>query len=487
MKVLVFSNVPIWEKHHLESIEIAAQHLHAGDPVWLWSCTGALLSCPANPFHDRLSCISCRQFTHATRRLEILREAHKLSLQLGKLSPDVEQQIPRSALELRAFTYKGAPVGEMVVSQLHDEQRDTVISDYTMQSRGRELVIDGCKLFEAACEVITENEIDRVYAWNGRHVSEGPVLWAAKWLGRVAIAHESGLPSGKILIVPDTKVHSAAATADEACRVFAKAKEMPPAEIEREGSIFFGNQESGNAAFDGYVHFADRFDDSMPSRSTDKSLLVVFTSSSWEFAGMSDYFPPEGDFIDQYETYRQILNDPTILEKFEVWVRWHPNLVSAGPLELQDVEKTISESPHVLHIRPEDPANSYSILNAASIVVGWGSTMLAEATFRGKPAISLYPAQFDAFKVTHRAGTRDELLSLFEADLPPIDRWQALTFGYWNRTRGSIVFEWCRRIDPLTTLVGSQRYAHVQKKLRHSRPASFVISVLRKGRKLTGT
>jgi hypothetical protein len=42
--VLIYSHVPIWEKHHVESVDLAFYHTKRGDNVFFLSCENSLPS-----------------------------------------------------------------------------------------------------------------------------------------------------------------------------------------------------------------------------------------------------------------------------------------------------------------------------------------------------------------------------------------------------------------------------------------------------------
>lgn len=490
MNVLVYSSVPIWERHHLESVEIAALHLERGDSVWFWSCVGALSSCLANPRHDGLSCTSCRSFTKKTRHLKAMQRATMVDLQLPRLPPSFSESIQVSFSSIADFEYGGAPIGRLALAQLIDEQRDSFCSDELVQTRGKQLIELGCSLLDAATQLISEQGIDAVYAFNGRHVSEGPVLWAAKLLGRQTISHDSSSPSEKIFLVEDTSVHSYIETYASGRSFLEQHQQAITDEVTDEGTRFFSNQEFGTDPYFGFVHFASGTHSRTPNRSSDRPLLVIFTSSDWEFASLPDYRPVNSEFKDQYDAYKKILTDPRILSEWEVWVRWHPNLMSAGPNETSRVRRTVEACGDVRHILPNDPLNSYAILEEADVVLGWGSSILAEATFRGKPAISLAPTQFDAFRLTHKVDNLEQLIDLLGQRPRPRDRRRAIVYGYWMRTAGSITFSRCLPGPGGAILVAGERYAVWWAPIRrlplYSSSASLMRKALRQCRRFVG-
>lgn len=381
-----------------------------------------------------------------------------IDLELPQLPADILDSVPRSAEEISTFTYEGTPIGQLVLSQLHEELRTPFVPPAYIESRGRELAIDGCRLFEATLSVIQRYDVDRVYAFNGRHISEGPVLWAAQSLGAKAIAHDCGVPSERIHTVEGTSVHSYRPWTEEGRRFVENSFQIAEQNLIDKGSAFFQNQEFGTSPYDGFVHFANGFQPSSLKRSNERPLLVLFTSSGWEYSSLPEYKPRDSEFSDQYDAYRAILNCPELLDTCEIWVRWHPNLVNAGDLERSLLQETVRSCSRVTHILPEDNASSYDLLEEADVVLGWASTILVEATYRGKPAASLAPTPFDAFDVTYQVKSVDDLIQLLRSKPPAKPRHAALLYGFWTRTMGEMDFVWCRRGSDNQIRVGGEAY-----------------------------
>ncbi len=86
---------------------------------------------------------------------------------------------------------------------------------------------------------------------------------------------------------------------------------------------------------------------------------------------MTDYQPRSPSLEDQYEVWLRLLNDREILSAYEVIVRWHPNLQSAGPLERSRAAAVIEGSSNVRHVLPEDDVDTYELIEGSDVVLGW--------------------------------------------------------------------------------------------------------------------
>jgi hypothetical protein len=302
-------------------------------------------------------------------------------------------------------------------------------------------------------------------------------------------AHEIGRSQDSYLLVPSTKVH---------CRQFLETSAAEHVQSEANlrlqrdlldlGDSFFLNQRFGTDPFPGFVHFARDFvshDEAHGQANWDvtKRRLLVVTSSSWELAAMPDYEPRSSDFHDQYVTLRRLLSDPAVLDRYSIVVRWHPNLTTAGPSERSAAESVIASSANVIHILPNSFVDSYSLVNEADVVLGWASTLLAEATFMRRPAISLFPAEFDFAECTYMPVNYDALLDMLAGDPPPISVDRARTYGVWRMTRPNEDFVFTGRSEHGQILVDGKPIGPWWQRWRNKtgyREASEILSVVRR-------
>jgi hypothetical protein len=208
-----------------------------------------------------------------------------------------------------------------------------------------------------------------------------------------------------------------------------------------EAKKFYENQRYGSEPFPGFIHFSKNFSVNV-NISTNKPSLLIFTSSFFEYFSMKEYLG--GVFENHYDGLMKILNDLTICSKFNLIVRWHPNLSRAGPNELGVIKKiiTATTTPGITHIKPDDSEDSYQLLESANAIVSFGSTIGIEAAYYGKPSILIGRMWYEDLDCIYRPQSYDELIGLLLSDLPPLPRDDALVYGYYKRNYGEGSFRY---------------------------------------------
>jgi hypothetical protein len=142
------------------------------------------------------------------------------------------------------------------------------------------------------------------------------------------------------------------------------------------------------------------------------------------------------EFRDQYEFCKKMAQDPEILSSYSIVIRWHPNIVSAGPNEKKAMQFVIASTPEAKHIVPSEKIDSYALVEESSCVVSYGSTLGIESAYMGKPSILIGLATYEALGSTHEPKNYSEFkkLVLNKPSALPIEG--ALVWGDWMKNRG---------------------------------------------------
>jgi hypothetical protein len=445
--VLIYSHVALWGVHHAQTVEIALNHLEQNDNVYLLSCFGALKSCPANSFHDKTLCARCEKQSSYTINTVLEGRVRNIELILDEGGDTPPLPAPISIESLKSFTYDGVPIGELVLSQLVNDARDSFLdfSDESLTTRATNLCGNAIALYESAKEVIRQNSIDVVYAWNGRRCSDGPVLYAARNEGKQFYAYISGGRKNTYVTVPALKIHDFSYNKELVQSLYLEVKARSTHdEFVRMADEFFNICRYGGGDYPGSVFFGSVFskytDSNLPVKG--KKRLVIFTSSYWEYFAMGDWLGDKYPYASSnfYDGIKEILADQRIREKYEIIVRWHPNLVNAGAYECNAALKVIKDHTDVLQFPPADKVNSYALLESADVVITFGSTIGIEAVYYGRPSILLGPAMYEDTGSCYRPKTHEELVALLDGEIEPLDKLGALKYGYSQRYGASKEF-----------------------------------------------
>lgn len=437
MKVLIYSHVSNWQIHHAETIELALKHIDLGDDVYVLSCDGALTSCPANTYHNKYLCISCKAQTNYTMTKILRGQAKDFRLKLRENS--INLPYFSTLEELKKFRLYDVPFGELVTSQLVDDARDCYITVEDIQPRIESLLQNSIALYTEARKIIRESGAEMVYVWNGRRCSDGPVCYAARDEDVTYNTYISGGKKNTYMTLPALKVHGLVENKKLMEELFADSvKQRGIKNTEEDSMLFYTLQKNGGGDFPGCIYFGYNFSETITLKNDGiKKRVVIFPSSLWEFYAMSDFRRYDDPYPNQYDGIEQILNDERVYADNSLFVRWHPNLKTCGKNERKVIDEIIQEtSENTVHFTPESTINSYDLIDSADVVVTFGSTVGIEANFYGKPSIMMGHAIYEDTGACYTPKSHEEFVTLINSELMPLPKTGALKYGYYQRNYG---------------------------------------------------
>ncbi len=493
--VFLYTNVQLWDVHFAETVEIAARARAQGARVNLMYCTGALSSCPANAFRSKEVCQDCNtQTLHLFKGLP--KDVHLIPLQF-KCSYregneiELEQQIKEihNRSTLLAFVYKSVPIGRLVATQLCGDQRDYYFELDTWESviRSRDLCRSAVSLFEQSRRRIIEQEATKVFVWNGRRPSDGPVWYAAKSLGIANFSYISGNTLGSIYCTTGSSVQST--PRHEVIQSMKHRKSVFQNNLPVETDAKLADYRSGRSTSLGYKPYRGEktvdFESATADwRNSNLKKVLVLTSSPIEIIHRSPATSAEDN--DPYGWIAR-LQEIAVHKRIALCVRWHPRQSGAGKYEAERIHQIISEAPEsILHFAPVVDIDAYALTVYADVIVSQGSTVALSAARKNAVVVS-YTAggrfsdgSFFGEEVKKEDGLLDAIL-----DAPRACADAATGFAFYTMTRGTAMqnVTWKRgkprlRAQPISTLHQLRRRGKkVMKRItsRYSRSASSSI------------
>ena len=418
--VLIHTTVQRWDIHIAEAVELVRRCESIGARWALLTCNGGLSSCPSNPNRLEKFCTDCRHISgHLEKKLPAQMPFIYFAPSTYSENPNIPDEF-MSRTELLNFRFRDVPIGRLVASQMADDVKDYYfeLENQEMRRRATQLVSDAVQLYLFARHEMRRLGPTKVFVWNGRRPSDGPVYYAAKSLGLDAYSYISGGQPGRLLCTEAPSVqeifdeedseslHALEATHREAL--------LPLAEE------YFRQYRDGTFRDLGYRSIVGRFqlDAELDGdgqlrlqnwKDSDYRLLVV-TSSPIEFLHTANHHATLGD--DPYQWIAQ-LQGHTKLKDASICVRWHPNQSTAGPHESRRINEIMNAAPdHVVHIPPGSSVDTYALANSANIIIASGSTVALWATWTGKRVISIgYVPKFQ-LNFWEMAETSDKIVEL---------------------------------------------------------------------------
>jgi hypothetical protein len=415
-RVLVVATTPLWQSLHAIMLEVALRWWASGMDVTVISCDGALESCPANPFHRSDLCHKCVLQTERTETRLLPNGIETRRLHLLDIEYDFGQ--PKGRLELLQIEHRDVPIGRFVASQLATNSRDgEFVLDHETSKEARRLLAFAARLYDSAEELFRKQSFDIVCVRNGRRPSEGPIAWAAHRAGAWTLTFDDQLTLGRFILTDGLSVHDRVAAGFERRRRALEILIEPGGFGRLMGASrdFYAGQRASRRRRKELIHFASSFDDTAEIPKTEKPLMLVAPSSQWEFIHVQEVHE------NQYETLLDLLTRDEVLSTYDVVVRWHPNLKSAGKHESTRIRELIEcTSDRVFHLPPESTANTYKVLDAADAVVTFGSTLSAEAAVLEKPTFVFGSAASRFGPSVNAIASVDELVASLNEGSPSL-------------------------------------------------------------------
>jgi hypothetical protein len=430
-KVLIFSTVQLWRIHHAEVIELVWRLTSLGKKVYLISCDGKLNSCPANPDHLLRRCLECNLVTKKTERYLLPDKCVLLRMNLTERNYSYRV---KNFNELLKIKFRNLPIGKLVASQIADDLNGVYFDtlEKKISRRINSLINNGISLYLKTIELIDQFDFDEVYTWNGRRPSDGPPIYAAQAKNIRFSTFISGGRIGKILVSNKTSVHDL----QNVRNGLAKYRKDKDKEIMK----YLGKKHFLVDIHDNVDQFGfQKFNEGALTSSVNvasKPILLVVTSSPNELIHQDEWINFFGD-SSPYETFMSMVNDPRIIEKFSVVVRWHPAKINAFKNDRLLINKIAMGSKDITHVMPEDKTNTYDLVKQASVILSFGSTVGHVAALLGKPVILVGPLSTIFKESLFTALTKEEVVAHLFSDLKPKSTEEIELFGYYSSNFGS--------------------------------------------------
>jgi hypothetical protein len=442
MVSVIFAPIALWERHWSYAIEIAHQEHKLGNTTLIIHCESALRSCAANPHNQSSKCKQCihqvnysakKHFPDSTSHIYVSESDVELTRR-SLCIPDLKNMD-----SLVGYTYESFHFGLDVISQLISIKRDRNIWDNNFLNLANELLANSITVYEII-KARLPKDISKVYLWGGRRSSEAPIKHFASLKNLDLIFFEEASTFNRFTL--SEQEPSTFSFAFDSIQKWARqrADSVGLPYMASEAEKYFSDRKSGKSPEPSFIWFLSD-SKKLDLNVSKKPILAIFTSSDWEFAALE--FRPDEDFSsefgNQYLVLARILQDHHFLDKFQLVVRWHPNHVTSGELEKNQVASIVSLNKHVHHILPSDNQNSYDLIEVADTVLVFGSTIGIESAYMGKPTILIGKATYSGLGSVYEPKTYLHLQELIGSSLKVLPNFGAVLWGDWSKNRGKLL------------------------------------------------
>lgn len=450
LKVLIVSPYQAVNPHFEAELELAERHYLAGDQVVLLSCLGEQSLCDFNMQGDPETCRQCvlrRKMGQRLLRGRARPRSLFASLSQWRLPEKLESLLESRDLtleDLKQVSVEGFDIGYACLSSLVSSLRDPAPDLKIHRDRLRQLMQNAWAVFQATCQFVRAEGVERVYVFNGRFAPMRAVLRAARRCGVECLIHERGSTHNRFQLFRNHLPHDIDYVRQRIERFWEMGSEPQRthsarqwfedrrARVERNWKSFTKEQQANllPAGWDSCLHN-----------------VVLFCSSEDEFAAIGDSWDRR-PYPSQWAGMQHLLS---LMNRKDarLTVRLHPNLKTAPRSLYQDFLTTGEPRLQVIH--PESPIDSYALLDQADVCVSFGSSVGVEAVYQGKPSILLGPCFYRDLGGTYQPladycgdardlnGTDQRVIALQRLlnEVPtPGDPTGALKYAYWMQENG---------------------------------------------------
>lgn len=441
-KVLIVGFFTDWLTHLGTELEIAERHLDEGDDVHFLVCDGVIGGCRENPNGDAGRCGRC--LYRRNRSIQLLTRGVTTHYLGDFITTDDIQSLDSAATVVDkdaavGWKFQGESLGWGALSSAVDVFRDPEGVDERFRLILPRLARSAASSYLGTMRFFEKVPgFDQVYVFNGRFECTLGAARACLRHGLRPSLHERGANIRRFAVFRDDILHS---RKSQKSRVLGAWSAAPSRQFAESVAVeFFEDRRKG--ADKSWWSFTHRQQYGRLPEAWDpkKRNIVIFNSSEDEIAAVGDEWQSDL-YARQSIGIERIVADLNVLAPdTRVYLRLHPNLAGVDNADLRRLRSI--QSPNLYLIEPESSISSYELLDHATTVLTFGSTVGIEATFWGKPSVLAGPALYEALGSVYLPKTHEEVIELLTTELLPLDRLGALQYAFYWQSLGEEFRYW---------------------------------------------
>ncbi len=434
--VVFFTTHPLFQRHFATDLELIQNHRDAGDDVTVLYCNASLLACDINTYHEPAQCYLCQKTRTIGLSLldgNVNQQPYLHLTEKDKADIATLRTTFTSAADLQAYTVDNYDIGMAVLSSIVSYVMNADLDVKAHASLIRHYIVSGFMAYRSVQNFLRTTKVDKFYFFNGRMAIVRAIMRACQSESVPFTIHEAAGTDDSYSLYDNALPHSIGLMTNMMQRHWEQTPDAPDERL-RKAEEWFTNRAHG-IKVNGYSFVENQQRGLLPSDwNPNKQNIVIFNSADFEFVWVSEEY--------QHHIYQNQLDGITSIiasllsqkEKYHVYLRIHPNLARLEN-ELRPLLQIHSEN--LTTILPNDTISSYALMQHASKVITFGSTVGIEAAYWGKPSILGGKALYQNLESTYAPRSHAELMALLlNETLSPLPSQGALQYGYFYNSFG---------------------------------------------------
>jgi hypothetical protein len=415
----------------------------SGQPVCYFVCSQGMSACVLGTNRDDVwreppckRCIEQSQRLYDHGKVEYFSYESDLALHASIETMNIQQ--------LAVFTYKGLPLGELVLPSIRWVlRRHHLFDDHNTKHLYRQFILSAWNVSRRFEELIRHVKPAAVLVFNGMFFPEAAVRAVALKHDIRVITHEAGIRNfsgfftdGEATAYPVAIPSSFKLSKAQDQRLDAYLAQRFEGRFSMADVQFWPSME---VLSEQLLEDIDHF----------HQLVPIFTNVIF------DTSQPHSNLIypDMFTWLDSLLPVIRKYPKTLFVIRAHPDETRPGKTSQETVadwaaHRSIQDFKNVRFIGPEQNLSSYDLIKKSKFILVYNSTIGLEASIMGIPVLSAGRARFTQYQTVYFPKTRtaylkklDDFLKIKKLKPLPVHRTQARRFLYYQLFRTSLSFE----------------------------------------------
>lgn len=409
-----FAPFAIWSPHFETEVEIIQNHIDNGGKSIVLSCNGDLKICEPNPTHKLAICAICKsRFRSGMRWLKSDMVSYRPFYMLTK-----EQKLTVDALasriwfdvnEVRSFKIDAADIGLSAMSSLITFLREPYPDIFVYHELVNKHIVNAATVYFSIKNQLISSSANSLSIFNGRFSSLRPALRAAQALKIYCLVHERASNIDKYSIFENTYPHNLKAIKKQMDETYLNSTLQDDEKCELGLSWFEERRKGLDQAWPSLTkHQTPKL---LPDGFTlDTINIVIFISSDDEYMACEEWDNPY--YMNQNKAIEELMKDIGCDGRIKIFLRVHPILKSINNSQTVGINELALKYKTLNIIPAESLVHSYSLIDAADVIITYGSTVGIEAAYAGKISILIGRALYEDLSVCIRPKSHQELISI---------------------------------------------------------------------------
>lgn len=438
--IAFFTTHPLFQRHFATDLELIQNHLDVGDDVSVLYCDAELLACDTNTYHEPGQCLLCQKTRNIglsllhTHGQGSIRERSYHNLTPANRAELLSITTEFASLhELQTYKIDNFDVGMAALSSIVSYVMNAELDLEEHKDLIKRYIISAFIVYRSVQNFLREQKVDKFYFFNGRMAIVRAIMRACESEQVQFIIHEAAAGNATYSLYNNSLPHSIGLMTEMIRENWEQAK-ADPAERRRIADEWFQNRAKG-VKVNGYSFVENQEQGLLPSNwDTNKKNIIIFNSADFEFVWVSEEYQHHL-YHDQLDGIRRVIESLLPYnEQFHVYLRIHPNLAT---IENELRPLLAMQYDNLTTILPTDKTSSYALIEHATAVLTFGSTVGIEAPYWGKPSILGGKALYQNLGSTYNPTSHEELMGLLlDDDLAPRSIDGALMYGFFYNSFG---------------------------------------------------